>query len=549
MHPCYARTIPGKEIPKTSVSFTSSDPKLQQLYQIAVEKASWNIAKFDQYNVLVEGAGYKNVWLETQPMGGYMYGKRDLNVALNNIQIFMDYQRADGRLPGMLSIENGTLTAHYGWFQGYCFPMPAFELYFWLDKDKTYLQELYSTLRKFDNYLWKTRDSDHDGCLETWCIWDTGEDECARFGDSPNSWSFDFAPSEERIKNMTVEERQKYCSKTKFTFSKFPLPIESMDIMSYAYSGRDVLAKISKELNNGEENYWREKANQVREKIKDYLWNAEKHACYDRDNDNKPMDILLHNNLRCMYFDSFDQQMADEFVKYHLMNPAEFWTPMPLPSIAANDQSFKNISGNNWSGQPQGLTYQRSITALENYGHWAELTLIGQKLLKVIGKSLKFTQQFDPFTTTVNNTKDGYGPSILASLEFISRMYGIHLSQDQVYWSCLDGEADYEYVQQWGKKTFRMKTIGQNVHCSIDGYEVFSFTKGTRVVSDLQGNILYVAGIEPKDITAEVTYQKKNHRLKICPNARYEFNGEFNLTTKVEFINPNNFSTPESTAK
>ena len=29
--------------------------------------------------------------------------------------------------------------------------------------------------------------------------------------------------------------------------------------------------------------------------------------------------------------------MAERFVKEHLLNPQEFWTKMPLPSVAAND--------------------------------------------------------------------------------------------------------------------------------------------------------------------------------------------------------------------
>jgi len=36
------------------------------------------------------------------------------------------------------------------------------------------LQKVYASLEKFDAYLWKTRDSDHNGCLESWCIYDTG---------------------------------------------------------------------------------------------------------------------------------------------------------------------------------------------------------------------------------------------------------------------------------------------------------------------------------------------------------------------------------------
>ena len=43
-------------------------------------------------------------------------------------------------------------------------------------------------------------------------------------------------------------------------------------------------------------------------------------------------------------------------------------TPTPLPSIAISDPRFKNDGGNDWSGQPEGLTFQRAIRGLENYG-------------------------------------------------------------------------------------------------------------------------------------------------------------------------------------
>lgn len=529
---------PNKPLPETSVTFKTSDKKLQNLFDKACEKAQWNIAVFGKYKVLVEGAQYKNVWLETQPMGGYMYARQNLETALNNILIFIDYQREDGRLPGMLSYKNGDITAHYGWFQGYCFPMPAFELYFWLNKDKVYLERIYNALSKFDDYLWKTRDSDRNGCLETWCFWDTGEDDCSRLGNSPNSWIYDYPPSAEKIRKMGPEEMKACCAKIISDFKDFPVPIESMDVMSYSYSGRDVLAKISKELNNGKEVFWRSKAEEVRRKIKTYLWNAAEHACYDRDNNNKVMNILLHNNLRCMYFGSFDQQMADEFIRYHLMNTDEFWTPMPLPSIAANDPMFKNVTGNNWSGQPQGLTFQRSIRALENYGHYAELDMIGQKFIKAVSDSLKFTQQFDPFTGTINNSKDGYGPSILSSLEFISRKFGIHLTEDRIYWSCIDGSDDYDYKQKWGDKIFRLVTNGNKVVCTINGKEVCQFSKGVRVVTGLNGEIKEIVGIEPEIKDVRINIQGKSFQVSVEPNGVYTFRNKFILSKKAPFYKP-----------
>ena len=513
-----------RPLPKTSVAFSTNDSLLQKLYNRAEALAIENIIDYGSRKVLKEGAKYVSLWLETQPMGGYMYAKRNMTVAKNNIEIFMDYQREDGRLPGVIYNKDGIISPNYAQFQGLYFAMPAYELYFLLGKDTTYLKKVYKTLAGFDEYLWKTRDSDNNGCLETWCIYDTGEDHCSRFNGFPNAWAFDYPPTKEAAAKLTKEELKIDCKQNEYDSTKeIKVPIESMDVMSYSYTCRFVLSLISGELNNGKEVYWADKAIAVKTKIKDYLWDENKHACFDKDKDNKTMPILLHNNLRCMYFGSFDQKMADKFIEYHLLNPNEFWTPMPLPSIAANDPYFRNISGNNWSGQPQGLTYQRAIQALENYGHYAELTRLGTKFLNVLKDSLKFTQQFDPFTATINNSGDGYGPSVLTSLEFISRFYGIHLTQDRVYWSCLNDKYDYKYSQEWNGLKFTLETKDNVVYCSIDNKRIFAFTKGIRVVTDLKGNIIEAVGISTN--TEKITLNgQPDNSVSIESNTVYRLN-------------------------
>jgi hypothetical protein len=165
-----------------------------------------------------------------------------------------------------------------------------------------------------------------------------------RFNGYPHSWPFDYPPSKEIILRMSENELNEYCQTSPDEIQQdLSVPIESMDIMSYSYTCRDVLSQISGELGNGMEKEWRDKANRVRKTIRNYLWDSRKMACFDKDLNNEIMPILLHNNLRCMYFGSFDQEMADDFVEHHLLNPDEFWTPMPLPSIAANDPAFRNI--------------------------------------------------------------------------------------------------------------------------------------------------------------------------------------------------------------
>ena len=111
---------------------------------------------------------------------------------------------------------------------------------------------------------------------------------------------------------------------------------------------------------------WKEKAAHVQDKIGPYLWD-DAGAWLRPDKNHRVLRTMTHNNLRAMYWNT--QPMADRFVKEHLLNPEEFWTHMPLPSVAVNDPLFRNVTTNDWSGQAEALTYQRAIRALENYGY------------------------------------------------------------------------------------------------------------------------------------------------------------------------------------
>ena len=65
-----------------------------------------------------------------------------------------------------------------------------------LEKIGDYLEQLYEALEKYDAYLWKTRDSDGDGLLELWCIYDTAEDYSSRLLTryAPSHWPYEIPP-------------------------------------------------------------------------------------------------------------------------------------------------------------------------------------------------------------------------------------------------------------------------------------------------------------------------------------------------------------------
>ena len=460
--------------PETSVVFSTSDDTWQRVFDAAENVEKQNIKTWNGRRVLVEGGIYNGLWLETQPMGGEMYASRDVDVAMNNQLFFMENVREDGRIPSVLHFNNGKMRISYSHFQGYCFPYHALNLWYLSGKDPDYLNDLYRVLSGFDDYLWRTRDTDGNGCLESFCVWDTGEDSAARFFGGPNSWESDEPP-----------------------YGQARLPYESMDVMAYSYDGCITLAEISEILGNGERRKWLNRAAQTKKTLNSYLWREEKGALYDRDCDNLFLDTLIHNNLRVMYHGAYEANKAVRFVNEHLLNENEFFTPMPLTSVAANDPLFISDPDNNWSGQPEGLTYQRSVRALENYGFSYLVPVFGHKLCDALAMNdpVLFTQQFDPFTCVpqaARASKNGdYGPTALAFLNFTTHMYGVEYRRDRLIWSSLGDSGGCEYTQRIGNNAYTIKNDGTKASGEINGRTVFTVPCGHRVVTDLKGTVRF----------------------------------------------------------
>lgn len=477
-------------LPRTYVEFHTQNENLQRLYDTAVRKCLNNLNTFAGDQVLVEGGGYEKIWLETQPMGGEMYARHNMTAALNNHLLFMRHQRGDGRLAGSIQgFPDGTVEAQFNKFQGFCFPWSALNMYYWIGEDRAYLDQLADCLERFDAYLWKVRDSNGDGILESWCKYDTGEDNAVRYGDAPN-----YATEEVPPEGSSV------------------VPMASMDVTSFSYACRNTLCEISRIRQDGRETEWRKAADEVAAVIREKLWDDKRGACYDKDRYGNVIDVLCHNTLRCMYWGSISQDMADRFVNEHLLNPDEFWTYLPLPSVAVNDPAFRNAVENNWSGQCEGLTYQRAILALERYGYHKLVPVLGKKLFQVLlDGGLLFVQQFDPFTgapsivdpetkepllpDTDKEFQDSYGPTLLSVLEYIAHTWGVAMVRGQVWFSLGSGEK-YSYEQGWGEHVYRVESDGETASAFVDGIEKFCGKCGIRLITDKAGNILETVEIE-----------------------------------------------------
>ena len=476
-------------LPETDVSFHTEDERIQRVYDAAEEKCLLNLKRFGDDSVLTEGGGYEKIWLETQPMGGEMYALRNPEAALNNCLLFMRYQREDGRLPGSIQYAGGKTEPQFNKYQGFCFPFPALNLYYLFGRNSDYLEQLKETLVRFDRCLWRTRHLTGDGLLSSFCVYDTGEDLAVRYGDAPCWWEDDSPPEGYQV-----------------------VPMASMDVTSWSIASRLTLAEIGRIRQDPEAEAWEKKAIAGIHALRKGLWNDRRKALFDRGCKGNVIDILCHNTLRCMYWGSVTQDMADCFVRKHLLNAEEFWTPLPLPSVAANDPAFRNAPENNWSGQPEGLTYQRAILALERYGYDRIVTALGEKLIRAVYEGgCRFTQQFDPFTGkpsivhalthqpvpegSEEPIQDAYGPTMLACLEYIAHHYGIHPHLGEVWFSAGSGKP-YEYEAVFYDHRYGIRSNGRRAEVLADGKKLGEWDCGIRLITDESGNLIRTVPIE-----------------------------------------------------
>jgi hypothetical protein len=409
-----------------------------------------------------------------------MYGKFDLEIARNNLEVVINGQLANGQLPHLTHLNgeqwNGAIgfnaVAHYG-----------LDAYYLFKKDPVFLDKLETALTRYDAYLWNGRDRNGNGVLEAYGTTDTGED-----GQTGNRYDL---PRDNDGKRF----------------------VDSVSVMADSYANREVLARIAAIRGDEAKRVeWQGKADALRKKSREYFWVEQRKAAFDRDSKGEILPTLNQLNIRAMTQGLFSQEMADDFVKYHLMNPQEFFTPYPIPSTAINDPKFHNVEKateySTWSGPSMGLTLQRSVRALEYYGHYVEIGLIGQKLLERIGREpVNFPVQFNPITGDAVARVGGYGPMILATMEYLSRMYGVYVSRETVVWNGFPG-SDLEYKQTWYDTVYAIVHKNGRVSGFRNGQPLFEVPAGLRVETDYQGTVKRIAGLSTTTVSGALVLGK-----------------------------------------
>lgn len=367
---------------------------------------------YDRPVFLISNA-YPGVWLE-HAFDAVAYarltedGKR---VLWGQMHLFLDRQKEDGQLPCFVLDAENPHTKKYGRLVGYgqiqecvSFASLCLEAADMLG-DEAFLAEAYEKCAKWEAWLVRNRMTTGKGLIETFCTFDTGHDNSSRLEGIPGG-----CPDGD-AKNMNALEF---------------LPLYSPDMNAVFFGTRAALSQMAKRLGKrSDSQMWAEKAEEIRKRIGDVLFDPEEEFFFDVDrfgNRRKRFSIAA---MTVFQEHAADRALFERVYKRHFRNPDEFWTEYPFPSLSKADKMFeKRKPGNDWGYYSQALTALRAMRWMDFYGVGGDLTELYRRWVTGLANAKEnvFSQELDPLTGEASCSSRGYSSALLLYLHGLKRL-------------------------------------------------------------------------------------------------------------------------------
>jgi len=239
----------------------------------------------------------------------------------------------------------------------------AWEIYQW-NRDREFLAYAYPILKKYQ--LWLSVHRRSQGGLYYWAhSYESGIDNSPRF-----------TSADEKIRKDTTS-------------------LAAIDLNSYAYNQNLLLARMAEVLGKPEEaRVFQKNAEDLAGLINEKMWDPATGYYYDLDlKTDQLVKIRTIASFLPLFAGAADEQRA-KIARDHLMNPKEFNTFFPLPSVARDDPEFEKDC---WRGPVWINTAEMAIIGLKNYGFEKDAAELAWKLVDGVYRNYALTGKLVEF--------------------------------------------------------------------------------------------------------------------------------------------------------
>jgi len=347
--------------PDWNLLFMSANNLMRQVFYPPEGESSYNYYVFSREPVWGWGHGGQ-VFHESITM--FSYADVDPISAMNSQRVYSERQYDNGyinyRTGSYLNeiIEhNGELTSSAPWYSWL-----NWEIYK-MTGDRAFLEEMYSSSKRFYNFFIETRDKDGDGLLE---------------------WGGHAVLESVRDALVAVWDEVGW-----------PSNFEGVDINSMMVMEAKSLESMAKELGKTvEAEMWRADHIKRAELINRYMWDEETGFYYNVDKENNTFTYIEENDLKRQEIIGFlplwagiaSEEQAAQLVRV-LTDPERFWRPKGIPSLSAAD-SYYNPKGY-WNGPVWVQWNYLIMRGLLDYGYDKEARELVDRVAEVMIEQLK----------------------------------------------------------------------------------------------------------------------------------------------------------------
>lgn len=163
------------------------------------------------------------------------------------------------------------------------------------------------------------------------------------------------------------------------------------------------LCRINQQMNDAAE--FDQLANRVERALVNKCYDERRGIFFDLlGNAEKPSGVVTVTSLLPLLLDNLDPAICKRVVEEHLRNPAEFWLPYPVPSVAANEPSFdpEAKTGLLWRGSTWVNMNWFLVGGLRLHGYAELADELAERTCAMVARG-GFREYYSPYAGT------GYG--------------------------------------------------------------------------------------------------------------------------------------------
>lgn len=327
----YFATLPG---------FRCSDPYLEhhwwhRWYGLRLNGLAAGAAPNYRHAGVCEGIGYFHVPI-TYSAPCHMRELRwhsDPEWARGVFRTIFDHQRSDGSLHGRVYADHlqGTDFYHADW-GGAVLALDA------VHPDALFRRDAYAALSRYGDWLLRTRDPDGAGMIDVVNQYETGQEYMSRYqAVDPQADRLGWA-------------------------GRFRL--QGVDVTVYAYRLLQALEILAGDVAPDAAARWRALGERTARAIRERMWDPEGELFCDVD----PASGRRTGVKAAVCFYPYATDLVDARhlagMERHLFDPAEFWTPFPVPSSSCDDPRFDPDA--EWNGARHNCPWNGRVWPMTN---------------------------------------------------------------------------------------------------------------------------------------------------------------------------------------